>query len=226
MEGPAPMVREIRVLVADDHAIVRKGIRALLSTEPGIVVVGEARDGIEAMALAERVRPDVLLIDLVMPGMDGLEAIQQIAARLPKVRILVLTSFAGDDRVFPAIRAGALGYLVKDSGPEELVQAIRQVHSGQAALHPVVARRLLQAMGYPLERSTAIEHLTGREMEVLHLLATGLSNHEIAAQLEITESTVRAHVTKILSKLRLTSRTQAALFALREGLAPLEPEMP
>jgi NarL family two-component system response regulator LiaR len=220
------MVREIRVLVADDHAIVRKGIRALLSTEPGIVVVGEARDGIEAMALAERVRPDVLLIDLVMPGMDGLEAIQQIAARLPKVRILVLTSFAGDDRVFPAIRAGALGYLVKDSGPEELVQAIRQVHSGQAALHPVVARRLLQAMGYPLERSTAIEHLTGREMEVLHLLATGLSNHEIAAQLEITESTVRAHVTKILSKLRLTSRTQAALFALREGLAPLEPEMP
>jgi NarL family two-component system response regulator LiaR len=220
------VAHEIRVLVADDHAIVRKGICALLSTEPGIVVVGEAHNGLEAMAQAERLRPDVLLMDLVMPGVGGLEAIQRITARLPKVRILVLTSFAGDDKIFPAIRAGALGYLLKDSAPEELVQAIKQVHSGRASLHPVVARRLLQAMGYPLERGSSIEHLTGREIEVLHLLATGLTNHEIAAQLGITESTVRAHVSSILHKLDLTSRTQAALFALREGLAPLEPELP
>jgi len=220
------MAHQIRVLVADDHAIVRKGICALLSTEPGIVVVGEAHNGLEAMAQADRLHPDVVLMDLVMPGVDGLEAIQRISARLPKVRILVLTSFAGDDKVFPAIRAGAMGYLLKDSAPEELVQAIHEVHSGRAALHPVVARRLLQAVGYPLEKSPAIEHLTGREMEVLHLLAAGLSNHEIAAQLGIGTSTVRAHVTKILSKLRLASRTQAALFALREGLAPLEPELP
>ncbi|HNS50155.1 MAG TPA: response regulator transcription factor [Anaerolineae bacterium] len=220
------MAHEIRVLIADDHAIVRKGICALLSTEPGIAVVGEAHNALEAMAQAERLRPDVVLMDLVMPGLDGLEAIQRICTRLPKVRILVLTGFAGDDKVFPAIRAGAMGYLLKDSAPEELVQAIRQVHSGRASLHPVVARRLLQAVGYPLGKAPSIEHLTGREMEVLQLLAAGLSNLEIASQLGITESTVRAHVTKVLSKLGLASRTQAALFALREGVAPLEPELP
>jgi len=220
------MAHQIRVLVADDHAIVRKGICALLSTEPGIIVVGEAHNGLEAMSQADRLRPDVVLMDLVMPGMDGLEAIHRISTRLPKVRILVLTSFAGDDKVFPAIRAGAMGYLLKDSAPEELVQAIHEVHSGRAALHPVLARRLLKAVGYPLGQGSSIEHLTGREMEVLQLLAAGLSNHEIAMQLGISESTVRAHVTKILSKLGLVSRTQAALFALREGLAPLEPELP
>jgi len=220
------VAHEIRVLVADDHAIVRKGICALLSTEPGIAVVGEAHNGLEAMAQAERTRPDVLLMDLVMPGVDGLEVIRRVTARLPKVRILVLTGFAGDDKVFPAIRAGALGYLLKDSDPGELVQAIKQVHSGRASLHPVVARRLLQAVEYPLERASATEILTGREMEVLHLLATGQGNHEIAAQLGISESTARSHVSSILAKLHLTSRTQAALFALREGLAPLEPESP
>ena len=220
------MAHQIRVLVADDHAIVRKGLCALLSTEPGIVVVGEAHNGLEAIALAERFHPDVLLMDLVMPGVDGLEVIRRVTARLPKVRILVLTGFAGDEKVFPAIRAGALGYLLKDSDPGELVQAIRQVHSGRASLHPVIARRLLQAVEYPLERRSATDILTGREMEVLQLLATGQGNHEIAAQLGISESTARAHVSSILAKLHLTSRTQAALFALREGLAPLETELP
>jgi NarL family two-component system response regulator LiaR len=137
------MTCSIRVLVADDHAIVRKGICALLATEPGIDIVGEAQDGQEAIRETQRLRPDVVLMDLVMPGMDGLEAIRHITALQPEVRILVLTSFAGDDKVFPAIRAGALGYLLKDSGPEELVQAIHQVYRGQSWLHPTIARKLL-----------------------------------------------------------------------------------
>ena len=137
------MTCSIRVLVADDHAIVRKGICALLATEPGIDIVGEAQDGQEAIRETQRLRPDVILMDLVMPGMDGLEAIRHIAVHQPEVRILVLTSFAGDDKVFPAIRAGALGYLLKDSDPEELVQAIHQVYHGQSWLHPTIARKLL-----------------------------------------------------------------------------------
>lgn len=213
--------RATRVLVADDHAIVRKGICALLATEPDIEVVGEAQDGQQAITQAERLQPDVVLMDLVMPGVDGLEAIRCITARLPKVRILVLTSFAGDDKVFPAIHAGARGYLLKDSGPEELVQAIRQVHLGQSSLHPTIARRLLQQLSYPLERGTGLETLTDREMEVLHLVAQGQSNRDISDRLAISEATVRTHVSNILAKLNLGSRTQAALYALREGLASL-----
>ena len=211
----------IRVLVADDHAIVRKGICALLATEPEIQVVAEAQDGKEALTLAEESMPDVILMDLVMPGMDGLEATQRITASHPDVRVLVLTSFAGDDKVFPAVRAGALGYLLKDSGPEELVQAIRQVYHGESSLHPTVARRLLRELAYPGRKVSDAEPLTERETEVLQLVAQGHSNRQIAGMLQISEATARTHVSNILSKLKLCSRTQAALYALREGLASL-----
>jgi NarL family two-component system response regulator LiaR len=216
MSGP------IRVLVADDHAIVRKGICALLATESGIEVIGEAQNGREAVAEAQRLRPDVILMDLVMPGMDGLEATHSIRTNQPEVRILVLTSFASDDKVFPAIRAGALGYLLKDSGPDELVQAIQQVYRGESSLHPTIARRLLRELAEPAEPGPEVVSLTGRETEVLHMVARGWSNRQIAERLAISEATVRTHVSNILAKLNLSSRTQAALYALREGLVPLD----
>ena len=216
------MTSSIRVLVADDHAIVRKGIRALLVTEPDIEVVGEAENGREAVTEAERLQPDVILMDLVMPEVDGIEAIRRITGRPPEARILVLTSFAADDKVFPAIKAGALGYLLKDSGPEELVQAIHQVYRGESSLHPTIARKLLHELSRPSERPPTPEPLTEREVEVLRLVARGQSNQEIADQLVISEATVRTHVSNILGKLHLASRTQAALYALREGLASLD----
>lgn len=216
------MTSSIRVLVADDHAIVRKGIRALLATEPDIKVVGEAEHGREAIAKAEDLRPDVILMDLVMPKMDGIEAIRRITAHRPEVRILVLTSFAADDKVFPAIKAGALGYLLKDSGPQELVRAIRQVYRGESSLSPAIARKVLQEISRPPARPLTPEPLTDREVEVLQLIARGRSNREIADELVISEATVRTHVSNILGKLQLASRTQAALYALREGLASLE----
>jgi len=212
----------IRVLIADDHPIVRKGIRALLATEADIEVVGEAADGKEAIEKAERLRPDVVLMDLVMPGMDGIEAIRRITARQPETRILVLTSFAEDEKVFPALKAGALGYLLKDSSPEELVRAIHQVHRGESSLSPAIARKLLQEISRPPARPLSPEPLTERELEVLRLIARGKSNREIAGELVISEATVRTHVSNILGKLQLASRTQAALYALREGIAELE----
>ena len=216
------MTNLIRVLVADDHAIVRKGIRALLATEADIEVVGEAADGKEAVEKAERLHPDVILMDLVMPGMDGIEATRRITTRQPEIRILVLTSFAEDEKVFPALKAGALGYLLKDAGPEELVQAIRQVYCGESSLHPAIARKVLQELSRPPERPLTPEPLTERELEVLRLIAKGKSNREIAEELVISEATVRTHVSNILGKLQLASRTQAALYALREGIAELE----
>ena len=212
----------IRVLIADDHAIVRKGIRALLSTETDIQVIGEASDGAEAIAQAQALNPDVILMDLVMPKLDGIEATRQITAHQPRARILVLTSFAADDKVFPAIKAGALGYLLKDSGPEELVQAIHQVHRGEPSLEPSIARKVLTELSQPPKTPLTLEPLTEREVGVLRLVAQGHSNREIAEQLVITEMTVRTHVSNILSKLHLASRTQAALYALREGLASLD----
>ena len=215
------MTSPIRVLVADDHAIVRKGIRALLATEADIEVVGEAADGKEAVEKAERLHPDVILMDLVMPGMDGIEATRRITTRQPETRILVLTSFAEDEKVFPALKAGALGYLLKDAGPEELVRAIRQVYCGESSLHPAIARKVLQELSRPPERPPTPEPLTERELEVLRLIAKGKSNREIAEELVISEATVRTHVSNILGKLQLASRTQAALYALREGIAEL-----
>ena len=208
----------VRVLIADDHAIVRKGIRALLSEAGGFEIVGEAGNGQDAVLLAQESSPDVILMDLLMPGMDGIEATRQITSRQPKTRILVLTSFAADNKVFPAIKAGALGYLLKDSSPEELVRAIRQVHRGEPSLHPTIARKLLQEIARPAELQPAPEALTDREMTVLRLIAQGLSNQEIAGRIAVSEPTVRTHVSRILGKLHVASRTQAALYAVREGL--------
>jgi NarL family two-component system response regulator LiaR len=216
------MTSQIRVLIADDHAILRKGIRALLGTEPDIEVVGESADGLETVAQAKTLHPDVILMDLVMPKMDGIEATRRITAEQPGVRILVLTSFAADDKVFPAIKAGALGYILKDSGPAELVQAIHQVYRGQPSLEPAIALKMLQELAHPPQRPPTPDPLSEREMEVLRLLAQGKSNREIAEQLVITELTVRTHVSNILGKLHLASRTQAALYALKEGLASLD----
>lgn len=208
----------IRVLIVDDHAIVRKGIRALLSESGNFQIVGEVSDGWEAVQSAEALQPDVILMDLLMPGMDGIEATRRITERRPGTRILVLTSFAADNKLFPAIKAGALGYLLKDSSPEELVRAIRQVHRGEPALHPTIARKLLQEIAEPADLQPAPEVLTARELTVLQLIAQGLSNQGIADELAVSEPTVRAHVSRILGKLHLASRTQAALYAVREGL--------
>ena len=220
------MTGSIRVLVVDDHVVVREGIRALLGTEPDIEVLGEARDGDEAVAQADLLQPDVILMDLVMPHMDGVGAIQQILARQPAARILVLTSFDADDKVFPALRAGALGYTLKAAGAAELVRAIRRVHAGESALHPAIARKVLQELAHPPQPAPVNEPLSDRESEVLRLVAQGQSDPEIATTLGISEGTVRKHLSNIMSKLQLTSRIQAVLYALREGLTSLAHEAP
>jgi NarL family two-component system response regulator LiaR len=212
----------IRVLIVDDHVIVRKGIRALLAAKRDIQVVGEAGDGAEAVAQAAALNPDVILMDLVMPKVDGIQATREILTKAPGTRVLVLTSFAGDEQVFPAIKAGALGYLLKDSGPQDLVQAIRQVYRGEPSLEPSIARKVLSELSSPPRKPLTSDPLTARELDVLRLIAQGRSNKEIAAQLAIAEETVHSHVSNILSKLHLASRTQAALYALREGIASLD----
>jgi len=212
----------IHVFIADDHAIVRKGIAAVLEIVPDIDVVGEAENGRDAVSRVEQLRPDVILMDLVMPEIDGIEAIRRIKDRQPEARILVLTTFAGEDRIFPAIKAGALGYHLKDSRPEELVQAIRQVHRGESSLHPLIARKVLDELSRPTDRPPTPDPLTPREIEVLRLVAQGLENREIAESLVIAEATVRTHVSNITGKLHVASRTQAALYALREGIASLD----
>ena len=200
----------IRVLIADDHAVVRQGLRTFLDLQDDIEVIGEAGDGQEALALIEELAPDVVLIDLVMPRVDGIEAIRRLRERAPAVRAIVLSSFIDDDKLFPAVRAGAAGYLLKDVQPQELVEAIRTVHGGGALLHPQVAARLLQDM--------AEDPLTPREHEVLALIGRGMPNKLIARELSLSEKTVKAHVSSILAKLGVTDRTQAALYAVREGL--------
>lgn len=218
------MSRLIRIFVADDHPIVRRGIRDLLETESDIEVVGEATNGRDAVAKVVELNPDVVLVDLVMPLMDGIEATRQMKAQLPEVKILVLTSFATDDKVFPALKAGALGYLIKDTRPEDLVQAIRQVYRGEPTLHPTIARKMLAEIARPVEEAPIPDPLTEREIEVLKLVAHGLTNQEIADRLTISVTTVYSHVSNILSKLHLATRTQAALYALREGFVPLYEE--
>lgn len=216
------MTEEIQVLIVDDHAVVREGLRALIETEPGMGLAGEATDGDEAVAQAVALQPDVILLDLMMPRKGGIEAIGEIMAADASARILVLTSFAEDDKVFPAIKAGALGYLLKDASPSELLQAIRDVCRGEPSMHPTIARKLMRELRRPAELPPTEEPLTEREVEVLQLLARGLSNQEIADELVVSERTVRTHVSNILGKLHLANRTQAALYALREGLARLD----
>lgn len=214
--------QRIRILIADDHAIVREGLRALIETEPHMELIAEAADGVEAVQQAGELRPDVILLDLMMPRKNGIAAINEIKQDNPKARILVLTSFAEDELVFPAIKAGALGYLLKDSSPQELLKAIRNVYRGEASLHPTIARKLVGELHHPPSLPPTPEPLTEREAEVLNLVAQGLANQEIAEVLNVSERTVRTHVSNILSKLHLANRTQAALFALREGLAKLD----
>ncbi len=216
----------VRVLIVDDHAIVRKGLRALFSEVPEVDVVGEAGDGEEALKRVASLSPDVVLMDLVMPKVDGVAATAQITAEQTNVRVLALTSFDTDDMVFPAMKAGALGYLLKDSDPQDLIEAIHQVHRGEPSLHPRIARKVLQELSRPKAGPPTPDPLTEREMEVLQLVARGLSNQDIAKQLVVTEVTVRTHVSHILSKLHLANRVQATLYALREGLVSLENDLP
>jgi NarL family two-component system response regulator LiaR len=213
---------QIRILIADDHAIVREGLRALIETEPGMELLGEAGDGVQAVEMACRLKPDVILLDLLMPRKDGLAAIVEIKEEQPEACILVLTSFAEDEKVFPAIKAGARGYLLKDTTPQALLQAIRDVHQGESSLHPTIARKLLEELNQPPNLPPSPDPLTEREVDVLRLVAQGLSNQEIGERLFIAERTVRTHVSNILGKLHLANRTQATLYALREGLASLD----
>lgn len=212
----------IRVLVVDDHAVVREGLRAFLQLQDGLEVAGEAADGQAAIELAAELEPDVILMDLVMPGVDGVSAMRAIRERSPRSRVIVLTSFLDDERLMPAIKAGADGYLLKDVEPSELARAIRTAQSGAAMIAPTVAGRLLRTLSTPgIRPSTGdAERLTRRELEVLELIVAGRSNKRIAFELGIAEKTVKTHVGHLLAKLGATDRTQAALMAVRSGLAP------
>lgn len=216
------MGETIRILIADDHAVVREGLRTLITHTPGMELVGEAANGLEAVSLGEAFQPDVVLLDMVMPRLNGLEAIPKLKQVTPQVRILVLTSFDDDERVFAAVKAGALGYLLKDSSPQELLQAIRSVYQGQPSLAPNIAYKVIRELSQPSSLPQTEEPLTEREVETLRLIAQGLSNEEIAQKLTISERTVGKHVSNILEKLHLANRTQAALYALRQGLASLD----
>lgn len=213
---------KVHILIADDHDVVREGLEAILETQSDMVLVGRAADGAEAIALAKRLQPDVILMDLVMPHKDGVTAITEIRRDNPQSKILVLTSFADDERVFPAIKAGALGYLLKDTPRQGLLQAIRDVAAGQAHLHPSIALKVMHELDAPSPLPPTVEPLTPRELETLQLIARGLTNEAIAAELVIQESTVAKHVSNILAKLHLANRTQAALYALRQGWASLK----
>ncbi|MEA3327675.1 MAG: response regulator transcription factor [Chloroflexota bacterium] len=216
--------KSIQVLVVDDHPIVISGTRALLEEVEGIEVIGEAHNGLMAIEKNKELKPDVILMDLIMPEMDGIEAIQLITEDQPDTRILVLTSFITDDKVFPAIKAGAMGFLLKDSEPEALIKAIRDVYKGEPSLAPDIARKVLREIGRQSADKPIPDPLTDREMEVLKLVSKGYDNQEIAEELVIAEVTVRTHVSRILRKLQLANRVQATLYALKKGLASLEDE--
>ena len=211
----------ISVLIVDDHPVVRRGLRTFLELHDDLRIVGEASTGSEAASLAEELVPDVVLMDLVLPDFDGIEATRRIRAVSPATSVIVLTSFADDDKIFPAIKAGATSYLLKDAEPQQLVEAVRLASRGEPLLHPKVAARLMQEVSAKGERD-AVEDLTKRELQVLRLLAQGLSNKLIAQELVVSEKTVKTHVSNILAKLHLSHRTQAAVYAVRRGLA--EPE--
>jgi DNA-binding NarL/FixJ family response regulator len=216
----------IRVLIVDDHAVVRRGLLAFLDTEPDLEVVGDAEGGADALALLAQLddagrRPDVVLMDMKMEPVDGIEATRRIRARYEDVEVVALTSFAEEERVEAALEAGAAGYVLKDADADEVVAAIRAAHRGELQLDPAIARRMLSSLRSPSREAAAA--LTTRELDVLRLIGDGKANKEIAAALELSDRTVRTHVSSILAKLGLSSRTQAALWAAREGLVDLGP---
>ncbi len=218
------MTDKIRVLIADDHAVVRRGLEALIGTESDLEVVGAAADGDEAVQRAALLNPDVILLDVKMPRKTGIEATSEIKARNPEARIMLLTSFGDEANIFGAIKAGALGYLLKDSPPDALIQAIRNTYAGKSTLSPDIALKVIQEINKPPKPDAppTTEPLTERELEILQYVARGLSNQEIADSLVVSERTVRTHISNILSKLHLANRTQATLYALREGIADLD----
>jgi NarL family two-component system response regulator LiaR len=213
------MAEQITIIIVDDHKVVRQGVRAFMDTQPDIKVVGESGRGEEAVRLVSENAPDVVIVDLVMPGMDGVEVTRQVKQASPRTQVIVLTSYHQDEHIFPAIRAGALSYLLKDVGPAELAEAVRQAAAGEAVLHPRVAARVVQELhGARQDTPNPFTELSDREMEVLRLIADGMSNADIAGQLIISEKTVKSHVSNILNKLHLADRTQAAVYAWREGV--------
>ncbi len=222
--GSAPSGK-ICLLIVDDHTLVRQGLRLFIEMQTDMLVVGEGSSGGEAVELARKFQPDVILLDLVMPGMDGVEATRKILECSPHSRVLILTSFGEDDKVFPAIRAGAQGYLLKDIQPRDLIQAVRETYQGKTQLHPDIARRLMSAVAgkppaQPVKATSLpedLQHLTEREREVLDLIAGGLSNRQIAEKMVISEKTVKTHVSNVLNKLGLEDRTRAAIWALKHG---------
>jgi NarL family two-component system response regulator LiaR len=211
-------MKKIRILVVDDENVVREGIVAILRLQPDLQVVGEALDGIEAVQMARKTKPDVLLLDLQMPKQDGLATIPKVKEMLPECKILVLTSYAENDRVYQAVKSGALGFLLKDATRVQLLQAIRDVAIGKASIPPTIAVRVIQEIDHPAHSRYTADPLTRRELQTLQLIARGMSNNEIALELHVHVRTVAKYVSSILEKLQLASRTQAALYAIREGL--------
>lgn len=217
------MSEKITILIADDHALVRQGVHAFLETQPDLEVVGEVENGAQAVALAAKTIPDVVLMDLLMPGMDGVEATRCIKQSSPRTQVVILTSYHEDEHIFPAIRAGALSYVLKDVGSSDLAEIVRKAARGEAVLHPQVAARVIAELrGGRHGAANPFTELSDREMEVLRLIAAGMSNAAIAEQLYLSEKTVKGHVSNILSKLHLDDRTQAAVYAWRQGIVRKE----
>lgn len=217
------MSATIRVLIADDHPVVRQGLASFLDLQPDIELVGQAADGGEAVDKAIDLTPDVVLMDLAMPVIDGIEAIRRIRSACPTTKVIALTSFSDEGRLFAAVKAGAAGYLLKDTDPSDIVKGIRMVSVGEALISPAAAAKLMQELAQG-EPQAGVERLTGREAEVLRLIARGLSNRDIAAELVLSEKTVKTHVSNILAKLHLVDRTQAALYAVRKRLIDIDYE--
>ena len=218
-------MKKIRILVVDDQTVVREGLAAILANYPDIEVIGQASDGIQAMEIVKKEKPDVVLLDMKMPNQDGLTTIPKIKEFSPATRILVVTAFTENDLVYQAIKAGALGYILKDATRDQLLQAVRDVDQGRASLQPSIAVKLIQEINHPTELTYTADPLTRRELETIRLIARGLSNQEIADKLVVNERTIAKYVSSILDKLQLANRTQAALYALREGIQGLNEEV-